>query len=93
MFLCYWLHLEITSSIANLSFLLTTVTEFTYLTNKAEEGHTSLLPFSKGGETYHNILMLRLTFNAYFWKHLLLHHMGSPIQLFSKSVQFSPLQT
>lgn len=39
--------------------LLFTVHKFTrliYLKNKAKERHTSLLPFSKEGERYHNIL-------------------------------------
>lgn len=61
-------------------------TRFIYLTSKAMERHASLLPFSKEGEGYHNVLMLRLTLNAYFWKHLLLHYMGSLTELFSKSV-------
>lgn len=39
----YWIHLEITSSCANLSFLMTTVTRFIYLTNKAKEKHASCL--------------------------------------------------
>lgn len=57
-------------------------TRFICLTNKVKEGYVSFLPFSKEGKMFHNILTLRLIFNAYFWKWLLLRCGGSVIQLY-----------